>query len=424
MRRQDLLSKSNVAHVSCLAGSRRLRGEFLAKEMRTSHLVQPLKQLVVIFGFLLPAFLAPSAFSMEQVVIRKDGKQQSVTGQIQVEAKDGGMLLLGQDGRLWALQPTDIVRRKSDDRPFESLTAAKQEEKLLAELPSDFSVYKTAHYLICYNTNKAYAQWCGALYERLYRGFYNYWRKRGLKLKDPDGMLVAIVFNNQDSYGEYGRDELGDATNSIVGYYSLQSNRIATYDLTGRGELRTASRRPKNSAMVNDILSQPSAAPTVATIIHEATHQLAYNSGLQTRYADNPLWLSEGLAIYFETPDLSSSRGWRGMGAVNRVRLSQFRDDLSRGAQLPLAGLLTNDKLLRDPKTAIGGYAQSWGLCYFLAKKYPKQFAKYMEALSSKPPLGKDSTETRLELFIEHFGNDLSKFEKKFIAYISSLRLR
>ena len=28
---------------------------------------------------------------------------------------------------------------------------------------------------------------------------------------------------------------------------------------------------------------------TVATIIHEATHQLAFNSGLQVRFADNPL---------------------------------------------------------------------------------------------------------------------------------------
>ena len=34
----------------------------------------------------------------------------------------------------------------------------------------------------------------------------------------------------------------------------------------------------------------------VATIIHEATHQLAYNSGMQRRYADNPMWVSEGLA--------------------------------------------------------------------------------------------------------------------------------
>ena len=47
------------------------------------------------------------------------------------------------------------------------------------------------------------------------------------------------------------------------------------------------------------------------TVIHEATHQIAFNCGLHTRYADNPLWLTEGMALYFETPDLRSRSGWR-----------------------------------------------------------------------------------------------------------------
>ena len=63
----------------------------------------------------------------------------------------------------------------------------------------------------------------------------------------------------------------------------------------------------------------------MATIIHEATHQLAFNCGMQNRYADIPLWLSEGIAIYFETPDLRNKRGWRSIGSVNRVRLAEFR---------------------------------------------------------------------------------------------------
>lgn len=379
------------------------------------------RTFTILFALALPC----SAWAMEQVTIQKDGKRKVVNGRIEVEAKDGGLLLLGQDGKLWALQPGDIAKRKSNDLEFAPLSVDEQSKALMAELPDGFAIHKTAHYLICYNTSKAYAQWCGSLYERLHRGFYNYWRKRGMELHDPDTMLVAVVFDSESSYAEYGRDELGDAAKSIVGYYSLQSNRIATYDLTGHGDVRAANgRRPGTSAVINDILSQPSAAPTVATTIHEATHQLAYNSGLQTRYADNPLWLSEGLAIYFETPDLGSKRGWRGIGAVNSVRLNQFRQDLANGNRQPLLELLTNDKLLRSSDTALGGYAQSWGLCYYLAKRHPKQLAKYLAELSEKPPLGKDTAEEKLKLFQEHFGTDLDKFERRFVSYLANLKSR
>ena len=73
------------------------------------------------------------------------------------------------------------------------------------------------------------------------------------------------------------------------------------------------------------MLSRPEAELSVATIVHEATHQIAFNSGLQTRFADVPLWISEGIAVFFETPDLESAKGWRTIGAVNSARLAQFQ---------------------------------------------------------------------------------------------------
>ena len=63
----------------------------------------------------------------------------------------------------------------------------------------------------------------------------------------------------------------------------------------------------------------------VATIIHEATHQLAYNCGLHTR-SPTFRWVSEGLAVYFETPDHPAPKGWH--GNVNPERLARFRQYL------------------------------------------------------------------------------------------------
>ncbi len=371
-------------------------------------------------GLCLLFFVTADLFGVEHVKLQRDGRVQHVVGRIEVEAQDGGLLLMDRAGTLWALQPDEISSRRSDEVPFAALTKEELIEQTLSELPDGFAVHRTAHYAILYNTNKAYAQWCGSLYERLYRGFYNYWRKRGLKLETPVMPLVAIVFENKSAYVDFARPELGESATAIVGYYSLRTNRVTTFDLTGRADLRTAQGRPRSAAIVNQILSQPLAAPTVATIIHEATHQLAYNSGLQTRYADNPLWLSEGLAIYFETPDLASSRGWRSIGTVNLTRLGQFRSDLARRSPRWLERLLTQDDQLREASTAVSSYAEAWGLCYFLARRYEEALAAYLTELSGKRPLAYDTPEQRLATFEKYFG-EVAKIEQELVTFLMEM---
>lgn len=370
---------------------------------------------------LLQFLLAANTSGMDHVVIVRDGETTKISGEIQVEAQDGGLLLMSRDGTLWALQPTEIQNRTRDDQPFEQLDRESVKSRLVAELPAGFKIYETAHYVIAYNTNRAYATWVGALYERLYRGFYGYWKKKGVELNDPELPLVAIVFDDQSSYTKYSKPELGASASAIVGYYSLRSNRVITYDLTGRGELRT-TKRPTNQAIINKVLAAPQALPTVATIIHEATHQIAYNSGLQRRYADNPLWLSEGLAIYFETPDLKSSRGWRSIGSVNTVRLQKLRAEIQSYTPAKFVRMLTDDDMLRDSETALSGYAQSWGWCHFLSKRYPKEFSAYLTELSDGKPLETSTADERVALFRQHFGSDLNKLYNQFVKYIRTLR--
>ena len=259
---------------------------------------------------------------------RKMGSGRHVTGRILVEAQDGGLLLEGQDRVIWIVQPGEITERRTDDTPFAPLDREQLTQQVLRELPDGFRVHHTAHYLIVYNTSRAYAQWSGALYERLYRAFYNFWEGLGVPLQDAPP-LVAVVLRDRASYVDYSRRELGDAAASIIGYYSLKTNRIISYDLTGIEELQSGGARINSLKHINQLLAQPSAERTVATVIHEATHQLAFNCGLQTRFADNPLWLSEGLAVYFESPDLNSQKGWRQIGGLNRARLQQWQQYLT-----------------------------------------------------------------------------------------------
>lgn len=380
------------------------------------------RHLINRFAVILSLAVCQPGVAEDHLSIIRAGETHSVDGRVMVEAADGGLLLLSRDGVIWAVQPEEIVDHESDDQSFEPLDQNGMTACLLEELPSGFRIYTTNHYVIAYNTSKTYAQWCGSLYERLYRAFYNFWRRRGVKLRDPEVPLVALIFENQNSYMSYSRDELGEVGSAIAGYYSLRSNRMTTYDLTGLESLRQEGARPHTSVLINQMLSQPDAEPTVATLIHEATHQLAYNSGLQTRYADNPLWLSEGLAIYFETPDLRSKKGWRGIGTINYRRLAQLRGYLVSRSQDSLVDLITQDDRLRRAETASDAYAESWALCYYLLTKRQKAFVRYLDEMSQKTPLLDDSGEERLALFQKHFGDDLQKFDRQFLEFVAGLR--
>src|SRR5262245_2389801 len=143
---------------------------------------------------ILLATLAPAALAVDHYEIEQNGQKRHLAGKTIVEAVDGGVLALTPDGTIWPVQPSEITGRSRDDKPFEPLTQEQMGKALLAELPG-FQVHTTAHYVVCYNTSKAYAQWCGALYERLYRAFHTYWQSRGIKLHEPELPLVAVVFD-------------------------------------------------------------------------------------------------------------------------------------------------------------------------------------------------------------------------------------
>ncbi len=194
---------------------------------------------------------------------------------------------------------------------------------------------------------------------------------------------------------------------------------MTMYDLTGMESQRHG--RVAAAAQINLILSQPDAVQTVSTIIHEATHQIAYNCGLHTRFSDFPLWISEGIAMYFETPDLRSEKGWRGIGNVNRPRLAHFREHgPSRGSKW-LEAMLCDDKQFIDTKHALDAYANAWALTYFLITKHPKEYVAYLSTLSAKKPILEDGPEGRLDDFRNCFG-DLSQVSAEFLRYMSRLR--
>jgi hypothetical protein len=361
-----------------------------------------------------------AARAVDRVTVRREGEKTHITGKTLIEAQDGGVLLMAPNGVLWNVPPDELVERTRDETNFAPLSADELAADVLRQLPEGFEYYKTAHYVICYSTTREYAQWCGSLFERLYRGFTNFWRNKGFELHDPEFPLVAIVFDDRRAYQAHARPVLKGATEAVTGYYSLETNRMTMYDLTGTQAMRDRSERLSTAEQVNVILSQPRAERNVATVVHEATHQIAFNCGLQTRYADIPLWVSEGIAVYFETPDLTSNKGWRGIGNVNALRLAQFRQYLGSRPADSIATLVADDKRFRDIKQATAAYAEAWALNYYLLKARSKQYVAYLQRLAAKPPLVWDGPEKRLQEFQEVFG-DLEQLNIDLLRQIDKL---
>lgn len=363
--------------------------------------------LAVLVALWFVAVEAGGASGIDRVVVRRDGQQRELEGRVLVEAQDGGALLLATDGVLWPIQPDEMLRRDGDARPFVPLGPKELATRLRAELPAGFDALQTTHYVILFNTSRAYAQWCGSLFERLYMALTNYWSRRGLALSEPEFPLVAVVFADRRGYLESSRAELGSSAESIIGYYHLQTNRITMYDLTGLG-------MSGSTAGVRQFLAQGEAARSVATIVHEAVHQIAFNCGMHQRLSDCPLWFSEGVAIYFETPDLNSAKGWRGIGAINQPRLARWREYLRGRPADSLRTLIATDERFRDPKAALDAYAEAWALTYYLLKSRPDKYLEYVRLLSRKPPLVEDGPEKRIEQFQAIFG-DLEKLDAELV---------
>lgn len=345
----------------------------------------------------------------------------AVTGRVVVEAQDGGMLLEHDDGRYEVLQPDRLA-----GRPPEPAVAIEPDSpqalgrRILAELPAGFEMHVTKHYVFCFDTSRDYAKWCAAVFERLHDAFGTYWTRAGLEVRDAPRPLVVVIFADRRRYEAHAAADLGAAASRVVGYYDMLSNRVITYDLTGSDALANGRPRAAGAAGLA-ILASPAAAGLVSTLVHEATHQLAFNSGLHQRLAPVPLWVSEGVATAFETPDLKNARGWKGIGEVNVPRLERFLASQRPGT---IAAIVADDELFRQPDTALDAYAAAWALTHYLLHSRKDAFAAYLRTLAAKRALADDSNESRRDAFEAAFGDPLAVEQEvlKMAARLAAVR--
>lgn len=219
----------------------------------------------------------------------------------------------------------------------------------------------------------------------LYSGYQRYFQTRGWDFRQPDFPLVVIVFPSREDFIRYARSQGSNLPSLAIGAYFPRTNRCCLYQIPGfKGTDWTE---------------------TEATIVHEAVHQLAYNTGGHERLFKNPLWFVEGFATMFEQPaiyDLGVTRSLVSQRA-NAQKLRTIKPLMQDRAKLAvlLQDLIAHDKMFRhDSQMA---YALGWSQVFFLTERMPKEFGKYIARLKSRP-FGQYSASARQRDFEECFG--------------------
>ena len=361
--------------------------------------------------------LAPVAGAFDEpdplvrLTVRRESEDaERLLGRVRVEAADGGVLFETRDGRIHSVLPGEIAGREPTADPFTRLPADELGAVLRGELPGA-GVTATEHFVLASTADDAFTRWAADLLERVYRQTLAEWEKQGLPVTEPPGPLPVIVLGDRAAFERFAATIDGVDPAVSQGFYSPQSDRVVLYDFaggspSGDGSSGVGAGTPRDRRSRARVIAER--AQNVATVVHEATHQLAYNAGLHTRFADNPVWLTEGLAMYAETPVRGSARGWAGPGRINPVRLRQFQSFAARAGDVnPLPALLGTDQPYRDPATVLDAYAAAWALVFHLSKSRGDALGEYLAAIANKPPLIFGTPDERLTEFRAAFGDDL-----------------
>jgi len=311
---------------------------------------------------------------------------------------ENAVFLLGRDGQLIEFPPQQATSSAQLPGNFTSLPQAEIRGLLLREFSQGYEVSGVGHYLVVHPAGER-DQWAPR-FEELYRSFRHYFAARGWSLSEPRFPLVAVVYSQQAGFARQAAREGLTQVGGVLGYYSPTTNRILMFD-PGR--------------------SGPEWSSSAETIIHEAAHQSAFNTGVHTRFAATPRWIVEGLGMLFEARGVWQSRTYPSQtDRLNRGRLQSFRAYASRRPADAIAQIVSSDRIFSaDPD---GAYAEAWTLTFFLSESEPKKYQQLLSKTAAQSPFTAYPAPQRLNDFTDIFGSDLKMLDARLQRFVAGLK--
>ncbi|MDB4458606.1 DUF1570 domain-containing protein [bacterium] len=349
------------------------------------------------------------------LLVVEDGNGQSSQPEITIEvpykqktylgrplAWDGReMMLLRRDGKV-SLLPVktdrDYSTVSSDFKPY---SASEMRRRLQVEFGNKYDVSLTHDFVVVHPPGSP--QVWATPFQQLYARFQAYFSTRGFNLQDPEFPMVAVVLRTRGEFDRMLR-AFHDYDPSILGYYSPKSNRIITYD-------QTEGRSKDKLWLFN-----------AGTILHEATHQTAFNTGLHSRFGPVVRWESEGLAMLFEARGVNNSQNFpRQEDRIHASRLAQlkklYREGKVRGK---MAELVVSDDLFRTDAQA--AYAISWGMTFYFSEAIPSDYKQFLKNDAARTDFSSYSKKQRSADFAKAFGSNLKELESRMQRFYQELK--
>ncbi|MEO2020077.1 MAG: DUF1570 domain-containing protein [Fuerstiella sp.] len=345
--------------------------------------------------------------------------------------------LMDRQGQLTHLSVAalkDFEKISARYKPFPVTTFR---EELLKEFSGRYEVVGTTHYLVCAPSGRAdrYAQ----LFESIFRDVEQFYRVRGFKVQAPDVPLVAVVFGSQREFADYCVRDLVTPSASLMGYYSLRTNRVALFDdaslvsATAPANRHTDASTSQLSGVLQNQSSVSAGQTSIAalaavsgdianTIVHETTHQVGYNIGIHSRVGGTPIWIVEGLATVLEPAGMREKSGRQlQQSRINEQRIQWFEKRHRPGRTMgSLEKLVASDDYFY--KQTLNSYSEAWAFTFFLLENPSRRrhLVTYLQTLGSRDPLQPYTSRDRLADFQKAFG-DVSRLEVEFIRYMDRL---
>jgi hypothetical protein len=304
-----------------------------------------------------------------------------------------------------------LEARKRIEQPIEASESSQSE--LQAAVPTQgMQVVRSPHYIMLHDTGetksgrKRLPRWQSRLdlLENVYEAYFMKFALEGRVLDPPTEPLKVVLFGQEADYMRYTRQRDESLANAL-GYWSAEDNIAVFFDQGTTEKMRMLDAHAKELAKnklrargtaqsrdaaylantVELLVKMTREADDVEVVSHEATHQLAGNTGLMPRNQIALRWAHEGLATYFET---SSDSGWGGIGAVNEGRLKSYQRlsaDPNRARIEPLVTDALFD-LARNSREAADAYGYAWALTHFLMENHFDQLMEYYHQVSLLVP--------------------------------------
>jgi hypothetical protein len=276
------------------------------------------------------------------------------------------------------------------------------------------------------------------VYESFLLTFYSH----GVDLEIPKQRLQVVLFNNYADYKDFSTRLSSELVNASGFYLPVQNisfffdhassesfqelNKLAKA-LKGisqqavKGKARGAKDIVRLANTIDLLIEIKRESNDITVVSHEATHQMASNTGLFPHHVRVPSWVHEGLAAYFESPN---DGAWSGIGAVNKERIMYYRA-LEPDRVHSSLDFIVGDQIFdyaRSLGATLHGYGQAWALTHFLIEKHFDELMRFYKALGELPPDINFTPEVLNALFDRTFGSDRASLEQEWRSYMRTLK--